>query len=359
MQEYHRDNEYIKHQYFKELREAEQKAESTISGVRKAIARYEEFTGWKDFKTFNSDKAAAFKNHLLENKGEDGKKLSIPTTHRTLKVLQEFFRWLYSQHGYRSRITVTDIRYFNLSAKDVRIAHMNRRKIWPSPEQIAKVVKSMPTNTDIERRNQAVIAFAFVSGVRNSALVSLKLKHVDIENGVIMQYADEVKTKFSDTHITGFFPVDSYFHDIVKEWVRYLLEDKLYSPNDALFPKTHMALDENNSFQPDGISHEHWKNTTPVRDIFRESFEAADLPYFKPHAIRDTLAEMGLRKCRNNIEALKAWSQNLNHKGMLTTLTSYGQIDPNRQCELLRETANPDNSQDMLAAIKQLLAGAG
>src|SRR5262249_24184162 len=61
---------------------------------------------------------------------------------------------------------------------------------------------------------------------------------------------------------------------------------------------------------------------------------AAALPYFNPHRFRHTLAIEGQRRCRT-IEELKAWSQNLGHEGVLTPLTSYGQIPIARQAELI------------------------
>jgi hypothetical protein len=37
------------------------------------------------------------------------------------------------------------------------------------------------------------------------------------------------------------------------------------------------------------------------------------------------------------VETLKAWSQNLGHQGLLTTLTSYGAVTSPRQAELIRQ----------------------
>jgi integrase len=75
-----------------------------------------------------------------------------------------------------------------------------------------------------------------------------------------------------------------------------------------------------------------------VRRIFRQSFERADLPYFKPHAIRDTLAQLGEQVCKTP-EEFKAWSQNVGHEKVLTTFTSYGAVSSHRQAELIRRLA--------------------
>jgi hypothetical protein len=43
----------------------------------------------------------------------------------------------------------------------------------------------------------------------------------------------------------------------------------------------------------------------------------------------------GERVCPT-VEAFKAWSQNLGHEKVMTTLTSYGAVAPHRQAELIR-----------------------
>jgi integrase/recombinase XerD len=65
------------------------------------------------------------------------------------------------------------------------------------------------------------------------------------------------------------------------------------------------------------------------------AFASAALPYFNLHSFRKTLAQLGERLCAN-AEELKAWSQNLGHDGVLTTLTSYGAVAPDRQAALIR-----------------------
>ncbi len=55
---------------------------------------------------------------------------------------------------------------------------------------------------------------------------------------------------------------------------------------------------------------------------------------------------------------IKAWSQNLGHENVATTLTSYGKIDPARQGELVGATMiEPIRDDDeLLATIRALVA---
>lgn len=63
----------------------------------------------------------------------------------------------------------------------------------------------MPHQTDIEKRNRALIAFALLTGAQDSAIASMKLKHVDLIENCVNQDPREVNTKFSKTFNTFFF----------------------------------------------------------------------------------------------------------------------------------------------------------
>jgi integrase len=149
-----------------------------------------------------------------------------------------FIFWLAGQSGYRSRISYSDADYFRLSAKDVRIAKSTRERSVPTPEQIRSCLAAMPSTTDIEKRNRALIAFTFLTGVRDGALASLKLKHVNLTEREVIQDAREVKTKFSKSFSTWFFPIGDNVQAIVEEWVLYLRDRKLWGNDDPLFPAT-------------------------------------------------------------------------------------------------------------------------
>src|SRR5208282_6470392 len=95
-------------------------------------------------------------------------------------------------------------------------------------------------------------------GARDSAIASLKLRHVDLQDGKVLQDARDVKTKFSKTFTTWFFPAGDEPLSIFVEWVRYLTEDKLFGPADPLFPKTQIGLGHDLRFEAAGLSREHW-----------------------------------------------------------------------------------------------------
>lgn len=262
----------------------------------------------------------------------------------TLTQLKRFFQWLYMQPGYKSRIQYSDAEYFNLSGKDTRIATAKRQQKKPTIEQIKHVISTMPTETELERRNRALVAFTLLTGARDSAIASMKLKHIDMIVGYVNQDAREVKTKYSKTFDTYFFPVGEEVLGIVAEWVAYLRDEKLWGDDDPLFPSTRIKVGASHQFEVAGQDQAHWSTATQIRKIFRDSFTNAGLPYFNPHSYRNTLVQLGQKVCKTP-EDFKAWSQNLGHEEVLTTFLSYGGVACQRQGEIIRNLAvNPPPS---------------
>jgi integrase/recombinase XerD len=68
------------------------------------------------------------------------------------------------------------------------------------------------------------VAFTLLTGARDSAIASMKLKHIDVKREFVFQDAREVNTKFSKTFSTYFFPVGDEIQQIVCDWVLYLRE---------------------------------------------------------------------------------------------------------------------------------------
>ena len=355
------ENERIKRKYFIFLKEAERQNESSVDAVAKAISRFESYTKYRDFKTFRSEQAVGFKNHLAKQKNQQtGKKLSKATLNSTLGQLKAFFKWLAMQPGYKSRIDYTDSEYFNLSEKEVRIATARRETAVPTLEQIKHVIETMPNNSAIDRRNRSLIAFTLLTGARDRAIASMKLKHIDIIGNSVFQDAREVNTKFSKTFTTFFFPVGDEIQQIIYDWVQYLKVELLWGNDDPLFPKTNVISGEDRVFKASGLKKEHWSDASPIRTIFREAFESADLPYFNPHSFRKTLVTFGERLCQTP-EEFKSWSQNLGHEDVLTTFYSYGEVQPHRQGEIFQQLKNPrtsagQNVDDFAKALAKAMA---
>lgn len=338
------NNVRILHEYIKYLRDAKRQDDSTIDGAMKSINRFEEYTGYLDFKKFRAKHAIGFKKNLLAQKSlVTGEKLSKATVLTATRHLKMFCQYLVTQKGYRAKINYSDIEYFNLSEKDTRIANTKRKRNVATIEQIMETLEAMPCSTEIEMRDRALVAFIVLTGARDSAVASAKIKHIDITEQSFYQDAREVNTKFSKTFTTYFFPVDELPLNILTGWIEYLIKELGYKPSDPLFPKTKLGHNKNQQFEVVGLLKQHWSNANPIRKVFKQAFDVVGLPYFNPHSFRNTLVRLGENLCRTP-EEFKAWSQNLGHESVLTSFYSYGDVPDYKQAELLRKLAVPAES---------------
>jgi len=96
-------------------------------------------------------------------------------------------------------------------------------------------------------------------------------------------------------------------------------------------------------FEVSGLERDHWSTASPIRTIFRQAFVYAGLPYFNPHSFRNTLVQFGQEICKSP-EQFKAWSQNLGHEKVLTTFINYGEVACQRQGEIIRGLATPQQA---------------
>lgn len=200
----------------------------------------------------------------------------------------------------------------------------------------------MPHETALQKRDRAIIAFVALTGVRDAALISLKMKDVDRANGEIWQNPKHVKTKRRKAIATTFMPFDPLWLEIVNDWLDYAERELQLKPNEALFPKTAVVSNpETLQFEVVGLTREHWANTTPVREIFKRAFHAVSLPYFNPHSLRKTIGLYAIEHC-TPLE-IKAVSQNIGHDNVLTTLTSYAYLNENKRRETIQRIGTASN----------------
>ena len=328
-------NERIKRAYLSYLEEAQRKTKASANAAAAAIADFEATTSWKDFAKFHVEQARRYKRILEERtNNKTGKPLSKSTINSRLRALRAFFAWLAEQPGYKARIKRTDCDYFNLTDNDARIATARRERPAPEVELVRSLVQRMPGETDVQKRDRALIAFALLSGARDDAIASLNIGHVDLERRTVFQDARMVRTKNRKTFRSSFFPVGDDFEEIVRNWIGHLRNVLLYGPDDPLFPATRIVPGSGGGFEAVGLERRHWKSAGAIRRIFRDALAAQGLPYFYPHLLRKTVTRLGQDTVQTPAEE-KAWSQNLGHEHLRTTINSYGAIPEHQQIQLM------------------------
>jgi integrase len=340
MSKYCPENERVKRDYTFWLETSNGKQNATSDAALRAIERFEASTNYKPFRKFHIEQARSFRARLAEEKNAQNRPLSAATVTSTLKHLRNFFLWLSREPGFRSALNPNDANYFTPSGQDVRVATARREKRVATLEEIKRVLAIMPSDTTIERRDRALIAFTILSGARDGALASFRLKHVDIDTQTVFHDAREVRTKGRKTFTSIFFPVGPESREIVANYVAMLKDDLGFSDGDPLFPSTQIGLGDDRGFVAQGLSRSPWSGAGPIRRIFRDAFQTADLPYAKPHSFRDTLVRLGQRICRTP-EEWKVWSQNLGHESERTTFVGYGEVPAHRHAEIMRAFGIP------------------
>jgi len=352
-------NERIKRKFFTWLKEADGCSDSTIYNIENAIIRYEDFTTYADFATYNPKKAIEFKKWLSKRKYKD-KIISITTYHTYLRYLRKFFAWLSWQSGYKSKITPDIIDYLKISEREKRIATQYIPRNYPPLEYVIKLTNSIKIKSKIDLRDRALISFTLLSGMRDKAIVTLPIGCFDEETLMISQNPKQgVQTKFSKYIPTTLLLFDNEMLSYIIEWVKYI-KSKGFGSQDPFFPRCKLQQGK------DGLSFEtasevepiYWQGTGRIREIFKKRSHEAALPYYPPHTFRHLAIDLAFKHCKTG-EQIKAISQNFGHEHIATTLSSYANYNPNRLSEILRNIDFSEKSlksdNDKLEEIKKIL----
>lgn len=319
-------NEQIKRDFLKHLRGAEGFAESSINTFAEAVDQWQVFTNNDDFANFNDSKALAFCDWLKSRKSntETGT-ISLVTQYNYLRRVKRFFKWLSGEPNYKNKILKNDIEFLRLSKGDARIARQGTTKKMPTLDEAMAIIESIEIKNEIDMRDRAVISFALITGMRISAIATLRMKSFDMENKLINQNpADGVKTKNSKKILTTFFPIgweepEKYF----LEWYKYL-KSKQFNSEYPIFPATLNDFDANKIiYNKNLVGNKFWSGTAGLRKIFEKRCINANLPYFHPHSFRHLVVNI-LSKTRLTEEEKRAISLNLGHANVGTTFGSYG-----------------------------------
>lgn len=315
-------NERLKLDWIEELEI--RKADSTIDQRLAALAQYEAATGWADFASLDRDKVKTYLDALR----------ATPTRMRTkqakVRHVRGFFEWMIADERLRPKKVRKALLSLRLKDTEVRAGNAVKTVKHATVAQITDTIQAMPSASAVERRNRALLAFTLLSGARDGAIITMKLKHVLWAEREILQDPNEVQTKASKMIQTWFFPVGDEIEAEVGGYLSYLINELGFLPDDPLFPSTLMGQDDQDRFAPIGLSKIHWASAAPMRKIFKSAFTANGMRYYNPHSFRNTLTALGYELNLGPME-MKAWSQNLGHEKLDTTYNSYGKLDANAQ----------------------------
>lgn len=325
MPEYNAFNERFKKLYEDALLHGAYRQTRTVDAVWKSLNLFEKFTGKKDFISFDKEQAKGFKRWLAKQENKKQEPLSLSTLRSILANVREFFKWLATHPKCIHKVDGQAVMYLRLSDNEERAGRATRELAVPTLAEIRAALEAMPVDSAVEKRDRAILAFTALTGVRDGAIISLKIGDVDIVKKEVWQDPRHVKTKNRKGIITDFMTFDPLWEAITAEWIDYAKNELGMKENDPLFPKQKIECNkETMKFVAIGLSTEHWANAGPVCQIFRKSFERVGLPYYNPHSFRKMLVIWVIENC--NQYMVKAISQNLGHEHTMTTYNSYGTI---------------------------------
>ncbi len=335
-------NELLKRRFYEWLKQSKGFEDNTIQCYEKAIWLWEDFSNKADFANFNKTMAGSFKDWLKNrNKANSQDKISISYCYDNLRHLKDFFMWLSEQPNYKRKINKTAIEYLNLLKKEVREAKETKSVKYPTLEMIKMVIENLKGKTEIEMRDRALFALAFLTGARITAIRTLPMGSFDKKELIISQDpALKVETKFSKK-ITSVLVPFGYKEsiDYFIEWFDYLEKEKEFKPDDPIFPATKIENGKDNIcyYNTGEVEARFFKDSGSLRKIFEKRFKQVGAKYYHPHTFRHSWVKE-MSKLPLTEEEKKAISQNLGHEDVATTFGSYGygKIEENKQIELMR-----------------------
>lgn len=339
-------NAFVIYRYQVYLLEAKGLDEKTVDAKLRHIWEFVRLTEDVDFRRVDSNLVVHYKK-CFQTPDESEKTRSASTIVHAFSDVSGFFKWLRKQVGY-DQIPEDLLDYFSPPRHLTQIANAPVQKAYPTHEDVVMVVSAMPTDTFLQRRNRALIAFVYLTGVRVAALITLRMKHVDCERRLVDQKAaEQVATKNSKTMLTAWFPVGKEFEKIVIEWIGEMTSLNS-DPETPLFPRGERRLFGSEEHQEWGFI----SSDDAVVDIMATAAAAVGVRRFTPHRLRDTIASM-IDKWAVTLAEQKALSQNMGHADMRTTFERYGPVSEKQQHELIanmRERGDAEIDFDIVLA---------
>lgn len=329
-------NERLRHAYLEHLRHAKGLSDKTIDAAMRHLTELEAFIHGRDFADLTKSQAKAFKQYLQQRPSKAGAaSLSASSIVHTLADLKAFFDWLSATHG--RKVDPEAIARLSPPRRSLISARTPLASPLPTSHQIRQMLAAIGDRTVLERRDRALVSFIFLTGMRVAAVISTQCRHVNLETRQVSQDARVVNTKFGKNMLTSWFPVGRDVEEIVVDWLKERVASGA-QPEAPLFPA---APRHPLPSAPPSRAEKFWQTSQPVREIFRAACKSAGIDYINPHALRGVLMRLGLETCAT-WEELKAWSQNLGHEKLDTSLIHYGTLDTSRQNELMQGLVRTD-----------------
>lgn len=162
------NNEIVKRRFFEQLEHVRNgKDPKTVDQYIKAIHEFEVFTGFKDFKMFNTDWAIEFKDYLGDKFNKrTGEPISKSFYFHYLSYVREFFAWLISNEKGYKKIKLRAVEYLYSTRNDKNKAKTTGYQECHVLADILATIRNMQGNTEMDLRNRAMISLCLLTTPR-------------------------------------------------------------------------------------------------------------------------------------------------------------------------------------------------
>ncbi len=300
---------------------AERYHPKTVTAHLTSIREFEGFLAGKSIARLTQDDIIAWRKKLIAN----DERLGTSTIRHRASQVSGFLKWLADQPGHSKLRGLSD--YCGLP-KRLKQAALPEQKRFPKLDEAVAMLDAMPSKSLSERRMRAIFAFAFLTGLRADALITVRLKHVKGDERRVIHDGSEMRTKNGKSFIVNWFPRTAPFEAVVLEWLSEVTALGL-GADDALFPEM-KGLET--APRPVRSAIPPMKTAGAVTEAFKRACEGRKISY-SPHSARHTLVNLGDQLCRT-AEERKAWSLNLGHATEAVTWEHYGKVDGDRKDEI-------------------------
>lgn len=302
---------------------------ATMRAHLHSIRMLETCLGGKAFDKVTPKDAATFRDHLVklgQTPKEHGGLSNSTIRHRASQVRQ-FFKWLRLQDGYK-RLSQNIL--LNLELPKAAQANTLPRddRDYLTIKQAEEMLEMMPDRTIAERRDRAMVACAYTSGLRAAALTTLRLKHIDLGKKELVQDATEMRAKNGKSFRSIFFPRTEAFQKALTDWLSELAALG-FAEDDAVFPELTYLKPR----APDANPVPPMQSSSAVGNAFYIATSRIKCNC-TPHSVRDTLKALGNELCTSPKDR-KAWSLDLGHTTEKTTETYYGKLSDQRRRSII------------------------
>lgn len=323
-------------------------SEKTVVQHLAAIRYFEKFLEGKPFAKLTTDDFAAVRDDLKRRANVDAEdSMSASSIKHTVSHIRAFCDWLLTQDGYK-RLPRDFAGYLKLPKAVLAKSAQVQQREFPTLPEAQTLLTEMPNRSLVDMRARGIFALAFLGALRADTLVSLRIKHFDIERRLILQDASAVRAKAGKSLNIFWFPIPFAFEQAVLEWSS-TLRRLGFTGEDALFPDTrylkHRVVSSLRKSAPVPIM----TTTHAVTAAFAVACENSG-PKYTPHAAKHTIgAERDNRALTS--EERKAWSLNMGHDCEVTTERHYGAMSENKRLEVLenigtKKSIDPQNLTD-------------